>query len=243
MITTLRSRVGARAAPPVLHLDNINLQEEPPNGAPSPPPSPGTPVQSHQLSSSQDSPQQWSLLAALTEEILKFQGDGVTGDALQSETSSSAPADRRQTTNSENLIFVGNRERTDSKSLATPIGQLAAEATADPKQAVRSLKTRSPHRSYRSLLYKRQIPGASGKSKHYTLKPVQKVSLTYLYKLIPELNSLPFGQNFNHLTFFIPTVCPGVRESSLQVTQVRDSYRWILNIPSKNLRMNFQEVH
>ncbi|KAI3374996.1 hypothetical protein L3Q82_021526 [Scortum barcoo] len=37
-------------------------------------------------------------------------------------------------------------------------------------------------------------------------------------------------------------VCPGVRESSQQVSQVRDSYRWVLNIPSKNLRMNFQEV-
>lgn len=42
---------------------------------------------------------------------------------------------------------------------------------------------------------------------------------------------------------FIPADCPGVRESSQQVTQVRDSYRWILNIPSKNLRMNFQEVN
>lgn len=176
VITTLRSRVEARAAPPVLHLDAISLQEEPPSGALSPRSSPGTPVQSHQLSSSQDSPQQWSLLAALTEEIQKFQGDDVTGDALQSETSSSTPADRRQTTNSENFIFVGNTGRTDSKSLATPVGQLAAEATADPKQAVRSLKTRSLHRTYRSLLYKRQIPGASGKSKQLTLNPVHKGS-------------------------------------------------------------------
>lgn len=182
MITTLRSRVKARAAPPVLHLDTISLQEEPPNGAPSPPP-----VQPHQLSPSQDSPQQWSLLAALTEEIQKFQGDGMTGDALQSETSSSAPADRRQTTNSESFIFVGNIDRTDSKSLATPVGQLAAEATADPKQAVRSLKTRSLHRKYRSLLYKRQILGASGKSKQHTLKPVHKVSLTCYMKLFQNL--------------------------------------------------------
>ncbi|CAK6952490.1 uncharacterized protein prss56 [Scomber scombrus] len=37
-------------------------------------------------------------------------------------------------------------------------------------------------------------------------------------------------------------ICSGVRESSLQVSQVRDSYRWVLSIPSKNLRMNFQEV-
>lgn len=180
MITTLRSRVEARAAPPVLNLDTINLQEEPLTGAPSPPSSPGPPVQSNPTSS-QDSPQQWSLLAALTEEIQKFQGDKVTGDALQSETTSSAPADRRQTTNSENFIFVGNADRTDSKSLKTPVGQLAAEATAYPKQSVpvRSLKTRSLHRTYRSLLFKRQIPGASGKGQQHTLTPVYNVSLTY----------------------------------------------------------------
>ena len=40
-----------------------------------------------------------------------------------------------------------------------------------------------------------------------------------------------------------PVVCPGVRESSQQVSQVRDSYSWVLNIPNKNLRMNFQEVN
>lgn len=43
--------------------------------------------------------------------------------------------------------------------------------------------------------------------------------------------------------FSCSAVCPGVRESSQQVSQVRDAYRWVLNIPSKNLRMNFQEVN
>lgn len=47
-----------------------------------------------------------------------------------------------------------------------------------------------------------------------------------------------FSNNF----LFFPLVCPGVRESSQQVSQVRDSYSWVLNIPNKNLRMNFQEV-
>ncbi|XP_077370410.1 uncharacterized protein prss56 [Festucalex cinctus] len=37
-------------------------------------------------------------------------------------------------------------------------------------------------------------------------------------------------------------VCPGVRETSQQVSQVRDSYHWVLSIPNKNLRMSFQEV-
>lgn len=44
------------------------------------------------------------------------------------------------------------------------------------------------------------------------------------------------------LVWFVPVVCPGVRESSQQVSQVRDSYSWVLNIPNKNLRMSFQEV-
>ncbi|XP_035993665.1 uncharacterized protein prss56 [Fundulus heteroclitus] len=37
-------------------------------------------------------------------------------------------------------------------------------------------------------------------------------------------------------------ICPGLRESSQQVSQIRESYSWILNIPRDNLRMNFQEV-
>lgn len=37
-------------------------------------------------------------------------------------------------------------------------------------------------------------------------------------------------------------VCPAVRESSHQVSQVRDSYQWVLSIPNKSLRMSFQEV-
>ncbi|XP_061878752.1 serine protease 56 [Entelurus aequoreus] len=37
-------------------------------------------------------------------------------------------------------------------------------------------------------------------------------------------------------------VCPGIRETSQQFSQVRDSYRWVLNIPNSSLRMNFQEV-
>lgn len=44
------------------------------------------------------------------------------------------------------------------------------------------------------------------------------------------------------MVFLLSLACPGVRESSQQVSQVRDSYRWVLNIPNKNLRMNFQEV-
>lgn len=179
MLTTLRSRVESRTAPPVLHLDTINPQEEAPGGVPSTPSSAATPVQSHQLSLPQDSPQQWSLFAALTEEIQKFQEDSGPEVASQSEAPSSTPGDRGQTPNSEDFIFVGNTDRADSKSSATPVGQLTAEATADPRQAVRTLKARSLHRKYRSLLHKRQIPGVTGKSKQHALKPVHKALVTY----------------------------------------------------------------
>ncbi|XP_034038480.1 uncharacterized protein prss56 [Thalassophryne amazonica] len=37
-------------------------------------------------------------------------------------------------------------------------------------------------------------------------------------------------------------ICPGVRESSQRISHIRDLYRWVLNIPNHNLRMNFQEV-
>ncbi|KAJ0058753.1 hypothetical protein NL108_000462, partial [Boleophthalmus pectinirostris] len=37
-------------------------------------------------------------------------------------------------------------------------------------------------------------------------------------------------------------VCPAVRESSQKVSQVRDLYQWVLNIPNRNLQMSFHEV-
>lgn len=171
MISALRSKLDSRAAPPVLHLDTANLQEEPPRSVPSPPSSPGTPIHSDPFSPSQDSRQPWSLFKALTEEIqkLRTQKDVVTEDPSQSETSSSKYSS--VDANAEDFIFVDNTDRTDSESSAllppaqsTPAGQPTAQATADPGQAVHTVKTRSLHRKYRSLLHKRQIPGASGKS-------------------------------------------------------------------------------
>lgn len=44
-----------------------------------------------------------------------------------------------------------------------------------------------------------------------------------------------------HLGF--PVVCPGLRESSRQVSQIQETYNWILNIPNNNLQMSFQEVN
>ncbi|KAI4809323.1 hypothetical protein KUCAC02_018216 [Chaenocephalus aceratus] len=139
-ISAVRSKLESRAAPPILSMDTVYLQEESPN--------------------------------TLMNEIQKVrtQDEGVTEDESQSSTS------------------------------VVTEGAPRSETTADPRQAVQAGKTRSLHRIYRSLLRKRQTPGASGK------------------------------------------ICPGVKETSQQVSQVRDAYSWVLSIPSKNLRMSFQEV-
>ncbi|TNN67800.1 Serine protease 56 [Liparis tanakae] len=79
-----------------------------------------------------------------------------------------------------------------------------------------------------------------------------RVDLTFFTQTLPQLVEHIYSTAFTHsrerrelglshgLTQF--KVCPGVRESSQHVSQVRDSYRWVLSIPSKSLRMTFQEV-
>ncbi|XP_035861515.1 serine protease 56 isoform X2 [Sander lucioperca] len=215
VISALRSKLYSRAAPPILHLDTVYLQEDSPNSPPLTTSSTGAPVPSSS-SSSQESQEPWSLLTALMNEFEKLstQDEIVTEDVPQSQTSSNSDAspDVKWSTTSEDFTFVEHEDGTELKSSALPLpvqstsvvqpGNVGAhtETTADPRQAVYTVKTFSLHRKYRSLLRKRQIPGAGVK------------------------------------------ICPGVRESSQQVNQVRDSYSWVLSIPSKNLRMNFQEV-
>lgn len=179
VISALRSKLDSRAAPPILHLDTVNLQEEPPKSPPSPTSSTGAPVHTGPSSSSQESQQPWSLLAALMNEIqkLRTQDEIVTEDASQSETSSNrdASTDVKWSSASEDFTFVENGDRTELKSSALPlpvqsttVGQVVTETTADPRQTVHAVKTLSLHRKYRSLLRKRQIPGASGKSMCHT---------------------------------------------------------------------------
>lgn len=179
VISALRSKLDSRAAPPILHLDTFYLQEESPNSPPFPASSTGAPV-----SSSQESQQPWSLLTALMNEIQKIrtQDEIVTEDTSQSETSSDRDAspDVRWSATSEDFTFVENGERTELKSSAVPlpeqpttVGQPVSEGphtetTADPRQTEHAVKTLSLHRKYRSLLRKRQIPGASGKSMRHT---------------------------------------------------------------------------
>lgn len=175
VISALRSKLDSRAAPPILHLDTVDLQEEPPKSPPSPTSSTGAPVHTSPSSSSQESQQPWSLVAALMNEIekLRTQDEIVTEDASQSETSSNrdGSTDVKWSSASEDFTFVENGDRTELKSSALPlpvqsttVGQPVTEMTADPGQTVHAVKTLSLHRKYRSLLRKRQIPGASGKS-------------------------------------------------------------------------------
>ncbi|XP_056149875.1 serine protease 56 [Lampris incognitus] len=63
--------------------------------------------------------------------------------------------------------------------------------------------------------------------------PVQTLNLHRKRRSFPHKRQLPGAKE---------KVCPGVTESSQHVSQVRDSYRWVLGIPAKNLCMNFQEV-
>ncbi|XP_061587086.1 serine protease 56 [Cololabis saira] len=202
VISALHSKLGSRAAPPLLPLDPVFLQDRSPSELLS---ATLTPVQS------QEPREPWSLLTAWMGDIekLRIQDETVAEDESKSETRSrrdAAPVVKRST-RSGDFLFVENADGVEIKSSKLPFPELTTRTvqvlnsphkkTSNPRQAVKLL---SLHRKYRSLLNKRQTPGGSGK------------------------------------------ICPGLKESSLQVGQIRDSYSWVLNIPIKNLRMNFQEV-
>lgn len=183
VISALRSKLYSRAAPPILHLDTVYLQEDSPNSPPLTTSSTGAPVPSSS-SSSQESQEPWSLLTALMNEFEKLstQDEIVTEDVPQSQTSSNSDAspDVKWSTTSEDFTFVEHEDGTELKSSALPLpvqstsvvqpGNVGAhtETTADPRQAVYTVKTFSLHRKYRSLLRKRQIPGAGVKSMCHT---------------------------------------------------------------------------
>lgn len=178
VISALRSKLDSRAAPPVLHLDTANLQTESPRSAPFFISSTGAPVHTGPSPSSQESRQPWSLLAALMNEIQNLRTREVTEDESQTESSSNTDAsvDIKWSATSEDFAFVENGDRTELKSSMSPLTVQSTtvsqpvtegartETPADKRQPGQAVKALSLHRKYRSLLRKRQIPGASGKS-------------------------------------------------------------------------------
>ncbi|XP_022057834.1 uncharacterized protein prss56 [Acanthochromis polyacanthus] len=210
VISALRSKLDFRAAPPILHLGTVYLQEESPNKQSVLISSTEAPIHTDPSSSPQEPKEPWSLLTDLIKEMQNLSTqDGIEAeDKSQSETSSSRDdsPDINWNPTSEDFTFIENGVvkfsvlplPEESVTVVQPVTESAHAETAETRQTAG--KPLNLHRKYRSLLHKRQIPGVSGK------------------------------------------VCPGVRETSQQVNKVRDSYSWVLNIPSKNLRMNFQEV-
>ncbi|XP_029970000.1 uncharacterized protein prss56 [Salarias fasciatus] len=197
VISALLSKLDSRAAPPILHLEPVYLQED---TSISPGLSGGPAGHGEPSPSSQRSREPWSLLTALISELhtLRMEEEPSPGAAPQTDPTSSldAPPDETWSDTSKDFTFIEEGGGTESRSSQLPLTvQSTAESvhteTVDPQHAEK-------HRRYRSLLHKRQIP--AGK------------------------------------------ICPGVKESSQQVSQVRDSYSWILNVPSRNLQMTFQEV-
>ncbi|XP_024863009.2 serine protease 56 isoform X2 [Kryptolebias marmoratus] len=210
VISSLHSKLGARTAPPLLHLEPVYLQEGSSINTLFFPPSTGPPDHTRPSSSLPKSQEHRSPLIALMDEFqrLKSQEEAVEEDVPLRKFlfSTDVSPDTEWSTTSEDFVFVENEEGTDIKSSALPIPEASTSVvqqdgprteSSDSGHVVNPL---SLHRKYRSLLQRRQTPGASGK------------------------------------------ICPGLREASQQVGQIRDSYSWVLNIPSKNLRMNFQEV-
>lgn len=173
VILALHSKLDSKAAPPILHLDTTYLQEESPNTRPFPTSSSGTQVHTGSSASSQKSPEPMSLLTALMNEIQisRTQDGTVTEAESQSEISSSriVSPDVTWGTTSDDLTFVENGELTSSPMQSTTVVQPVTvgdrtETTTQPRQTAHAVKPLSLHRKYRSLLRKRQIPGASGKS-------------------------------------------------------------------------------
>ena len=174
VISALRSKLGSRAAPPLLHLDPVFFQEGSPSNLPSPT---EAPVKSDP---SQESREPWSLLTAWMGEIqkLRIKDETEAEDASKSETRSRRDASPGEEGNaaSEDFSFVENVDYVEIKS---PALKFPDQTNSIVQQVIDSLHTEMSHlrhavepsglhRKHRSLLNKRQIPGSNGKSM-YTL--------------------------------------------------------------------------
>lgn len=175
VISSLRSKLGSRTTPPLLHLDPVYLQEESPINPLFFPSSTSAPDHTSPISSLPKPQEHWSLLVALMDgfQKLRMQDEKVEEDELQSEFlfSTDVSSDTEWSTTSEDFTFGENEEEADIKSSALPESK---ETTPVVQHDVRHtegsdfghVNTLRLHRKYRSLLQTRQIPGAKGKSKY-----------------------------------------------------------------------------
>lgn len=233
VISSLHSKLGSRTAPPLLHLDPVYLQEESPINLLFS----STSAPDHSSPISSPKPEEhWSLLEALMDKYqkLRTQDENLEEHEPQSEFlfSTDVSSATKWSTISEDFTFEENEGGTDIKSPVLPeseetISVVQPDVGHTEGSDAGHVNTLRLHRKYRSLLQPRLIPGAKGKSK-------------YLFQN-NQLGSKAFSKP--RLFCISPLVCPGLREASQQVSQIQNSYSWVLNIPSKNLRMNFQEVN
>lgn len=210
VISALRSKLDSRAAPPILHLDTADLQKV----------SPSIPTFPTLFSESLvHTGSSWSHLTALVNEIvtIRTQVGAVTEDVSQSATSPNSDASPGVTrsSSSEDFNFIGSGEVTELTSSVLPFSVQSttsahtvtegyrAKTTADPRQTAPAVKTLSLHRKHRSLLYKRQILGASGKSMWH-VQFWQKHSVIIFAKIL-------FQQSKLFLTFFSSSLSWGER--------------------------------
>uniref|UniRef100_A0A8C7WQV6 Serine protease 56 n=1 Tax=Oryzias sinensis TaxID=183150 RepID=A0A8C7WQV6_9TELE len=200
IISSLLSKLGSKAPPPMLHLDFFHLLEAPPKN-PSFFASPtSTPSLSDPFALNGKIQEPWSLLSAWISETQKIRTRD-EGEAVLSGETEETTSEDFTFANIESLESIKKIQLKSPTQTVPAIQQGISETHTDASLPRHPVKPLNLHRKYRSLLQKRQTAVASGK-----------------------------------------TVCPGLRESSQQIVRIRDSYSWVLNIPSRNLHMSFQEV-
>lgn len=176
VISSLRSKLGSRTAPPLLHVNPVYLQEGLPIKLPFFPSSTRAPDHSSSSSSLPKPLEHWSLLIALVEEYQKSRthDDAVTENAPQSNflLKTDASPDTEWSATTEDFTFVENEDGTDIKSTASSIPEVI-QHDGPHREGLDSEHGRL-HRKSRSL-QRRQTSAAKGKSMHHTMLGVERV--------------------------------------------------------------------
>ncbi|KAM4727488.1 uncharacterized protein prss56 [Anableps anableps] len=169
VISGLHLKLGSRAAPPLLHLDAVYLEE----GSPYSPTSTRTLGHTAPPSSPPKSKEPWSLLSVLMDELrgIRTQDETVDDGTSQNEAFFSRTVPPELSTTSEDFTFDDNRDLEELKPSAAPLLDVLTSAVkkvvegahmeiSGPKHKRTSIGLQ---RRPRSVLQKRQIPATSGK--------------------------------------------------------------------------------